>query len=223
MGFLFGIGLAVASIFILPGALLLALAFVYVRVHRGQPVDLNTGATAYVVILVSIAAIIMTSGVANLLRPAIGSIDEDYTYTSSFFSGSDFNDFNDNDDNASGDTDRKSRDVASGVGLVLAGSLIVFAHLALWSWLRANGHWDVGAERAWTMVVTLMLALFVVTLLTVFASDALERIVADEGQGVTPGASIALLIPFAALWAIYGRRALGDLRFAFGTPAEPAE
>ena len=207
----FGLGLAFGLAFIAPAVFILVVAFVYVRQHRGQTVDINTGATAYTVIIISLGAVLITVGVGQLLTAIMAEIDGDYTYgvaTTDFESGFEFESsdgFGSLDD---GDVDsRQEDDVAAGLALFIAGALAVGAHAWLRGWLAGQARLDHGVEAAWDVFVALVVAVTAIVFIGQMLDQTLGRAISDEDTSAT-GSTISQMFAVLALWAVYGYRAL---------------
>lgn len=205
----FGSGLVFGLVFLVPALLILVVAFVYVRQQRGQPVDINTGATAYAVILIGLGALLLTVGVAQLLTAIMAEIDGDYTYGVSFAT---FEDPGFEDSTGFGTEDdvdtRQEKDVAAGLALFIAGALAVGAHIWLRGWLAGEGRLDHGVEAAWDILVALVIGLMAITLFGQMLDETLSRAISDDDTSAT-GSTIAQMFAVAALWLVYGYRALG--------------
>ena len=205
----FGAGLAFGLISLVPAVLILAVAFVYVRQQRGQPVDINTGATAYAVILIALGALMLTVGVAQLLTAIMAEIDGDYTYGVPFAT---FGETGFQDSTGFGTADdvdtRQDNDVAAGLALLIAGALAVGAHIWLRGWLAGNGRLDHGMEAAWDILVALVTGLIAIVLIGQMLDETLSRAISDDDTSAA-GSTIAQMVAVAGLWAVYGYRALG--------------
>lgn len=212
----FGLGLAFALItglvFMVPAIFILVVAFVYVRQHRGQPVDINTGATAYTVIIIGLGALLITLGVGQLLTAIIAEIDGDYTYgvaSTGFASDFELGDADDFGTLREEDVDsRQEDDVATGLALFITGALAVGAHAWLRGWLAGQGRLDRGVEAAWDILAALVIGITAIALVGEMLDETLGRAISDDDTGAT-GSTIAQMFAVAALWVVYGYRALG--------------
>lgn len=222
MDIFFGIALAVFGIVLIPIVAILAGVFAYVRAQRGRPVDINSGLTAYAVILLGAAAIVLTAGVASLLTAVMAEIDEDYTYGE--FGRGGFPAFDNNDSFQPPDLEdnRQKEDVANGLALVATGVLAGAAHILLRAYLRDRGNFDPGVEGAWDVLMALIVGLALLVLIGTVFSETFERAIVDDNTN-SPGDSIAAMWAFAVLWAVYAWRALRHLGGSLLGPRPPAE
>ena len=211
----FGVGLAIGLIvglvFLIPAMFILVVAFVYVRQHRGQPVDINTGASAYAIFLIALGALLITIGAAQLLTAIMAEIDDDYTYGAAFPGfDQDFGDGGTVDDFGQDTDDRQERDVATGFALILAGGLAVAAHLWLRGWLQGQARFDRGVEGAWDVLFTLVLGLTAIVLVGQMFDETFTRAFTDDDSNAA-GSTIAQMVAVLGLWAVYGYRALSHV------------
>ncbi len=225
----FGLGLAFALIaglvFMVPAFFILVVAFVYVRQQRGQPVDINSGVSAYTVILIGLGALLLTLGLAQLLTAIVAEIDGDYTYgvasfgfdTGDFDSGSDLDGFGGLQDGVDA---RQEDDVAAGLATFVAGAIAVGAHLWLRAWLAGQARLDRGVEAAWDVLFVLAVAVTGVVLVAQVIDETLVRAISDDDTSAA-GSTIAQVVSVLVLWGVYAYRALGHVgvfRDATGGP-----
>lgn len=208
----FGIGLAIGLIvglvFLVPAIFILVVAFVYVRQHRGQTVDINTGTSAYAVILIALGALLMTIGVAQLLTAIMAEIDADYTYGTAGFDEFTIGANIESDDGFGQDTDdRQERDVATGLALFVTGALAIGVHLWLRGWLKGQGRFDRGVEGAWDVLFTLVIGLTMVALVGQMLDETFNRAFTDNDSSAA-GSTIAQMVAVLGLWAVYAYRSL---------------
>ncbi len=210
-GFL-GVGLAFALIlglvFIVPATFILAVAFVYVRQHRGQPVDITTGVSAYTVILTGLGALLLTLGVGQMLTAIMAEIDDDYTYGTQALGFDDgfFDDLDALGDETTGD--RQERDTATGLALFVAGAIAIAVHIWLRGWLLGQARFDRGVEGAWDTLFAILIGLTAVALVAQMLTETFGRAIADDDTSAT-GRTIAQMAAVMGLWLVYGYRALG--------------
>ncbi len=188
---------------VVPAVFILAVAFVYVRQQRGQPVDITTGVSAYAVILIGLGALLITFGVAQMLTAILAELDADYTYGISDFGGGDFSGFQDEDV-----SDRQERNVATGMALFIAGALAVAAHVWLRGWLAGHARFDRGVEGAWDTLFALLIGLTSIFFVAEMLTETFGRAITDDDTS-SAGTTIAQMIAVLALWAVYAYRALG--------------
>lgn len=195
-------GLAV----LIPAVFILAVAFVYVRQQRGQPVDITTGVSTYAVILIGLGALLVTFGVARMLTAIMAEIDADYTYGVPTFASEEFG-FQEFDGETLDTGDRQERDVATGMALFVAGALAVAAHIWLRGWLAGQGRFDRGVEGAWDTLFALLVGAIAIFFVAEMFSETFGRAIADDETSAA-GSTIAGMIAVLALWAVYAYRAL---------------
>src|SRR5688572_5124342 len=137
----FGLGLTEGLAVAVPAAFILAVAFVYVRQQRAQPVDITTGVSAYTVILIGLGALLMTLGVGEMLTALMAEIDGEYTYGTA---GLGLDDAVDDLDEFSelGTGERQERDTATGLALFVAGAGANAVHLVVWGWRPRHPRFD---------------------------------------------------------------------------------
>lgn len=213
--------LAISLFLVVPAAFILAAAFAYVRVQRGQPVDISTGASAYTVVLIGASALVFTLGIARLLTALMGEIDFDYTYGAGPFDDVLFDsDLSDEELQPFAEDDRQDQDVATGLGLIIGAGLAGAFHLWLRSYLKDRGSFDRGVEGAWDTFLALGIGLVVLALVAQVFNETLSRAIVTE-EGNSPGDTIAVMFSFVALWLVYGYRALRHLGISFGRTRVP--
>lgn len=208
---IFGFVIAFGLIMLLsvPAVVLLALIFAYVRTQRGQPVDINTGISAYAVILLGASAIVITLGVASLLTALMGEIDYDYTYGESFEFSDDF--FGDEVSSGLPGDERQGEDVAEGLALIIAGLIAGAAHFWLRSRLKARAVFDNGVEGAWDMFLAIVLGATLLVAIASVLDSTFTRSITDNDSS-SPGDLIAAMWALFGLWAVYAYRALRHVR-----------
>lgn len=219
---LLGVGLLlIVGVFAFPAVFILVVAVAYVRMQRGQRVDISTGASAYTVILLGASALVLTAGVASLLTALMGEIDFDYTYGESSEFGGDFFDGDSPSGFGSDEDQRQEQDVATGLGLVIAAVLAGAFHFWLRSWLKDRGSFDSSVEGAWDTFVAIAIGVVVLVLVSQVLNETLSRAIVTE-EGSSPGGTIAAMIAFIPLWAAYGYRTLRHLGVFAGRRAATA-
>ncbi len=217
MDSVFGLGFAFALIvglvFIIPALFILVVAFVYVRQHRGQTVDINTGISAYAVILIGLGALLLTLGLAQLLTAILAEIDGDYTYGVATF-GFDTGDFDTESDLdgfgglQDGVDTRQEDNVAAGLAMFVAGAIAVGAHVWLRAWLAGQARLDRGVEAAWDVLFVLAIAFSGVVLVAQVIDETLGRAISDDDTSAA-GSTIAQAFAVLGLWGVYAYRAFG--------------
>ena len=120
---------------VLPVAILAA-AFVYARLHREGPLDLISGVTAYLSIMIAVSAVLVALGAGHLLTGIVADLNQGYTYGPDEVFGSISGGFD-----SSAANHRQDADLAGGLGFALVGIAIATLHV----WLRgrlvhAGGH-----------------------------------------------------------------------------------
>ncbi|HEX6029840.1 MAG TPA: hypothetical protein VFY90_00325 [Tepidiformaceae bacterium] len=211
----FGLGLVFALILglglIVPAVFILVIAFVYVRQQRGVTVDINTGLSAYTVILIGIGALLIALGVGQLLTAIMAEFDEDYTYGVSSLQGDLLG--GSFDPTTPGTTDnRQEENVAAGLALVVAGAAAVGLHLWLRGWLGGEGRFDRGVEGAWDTFFAVVIAVVALFLAAEMLNSTLGRAIVDNDR-TAAGSTIAETIAFLGLWLVYVWRALHHVGF----------
>ncbi len=203
----FGIGLVLGLLAALPAVFVLAVAFVYVRQQRGQPVDITTGVSAYTVILIGLGALLVTLGVGEMLTALMAEIDGDYTYGTAGLGLDDvFDDLDGFGDLGTGE--RQERDTASGLALFVAGAAAIAVHIMLRGWLLGRARFDRGVEGAWDTLLAILAGVAAVALVAQMLSGTFGRAIADDDTTAT-GQTIAQMLAVLGLWVVYGYRALG--------------
>jgi hypothetical protein len=216
----FGIvALLVVSLFVIvPAGFVLVAAFAYVRVQKGQPVDIGTGLSAYAVVLLGASALVLTLGVARLLTALMGEIAFDYTYGDANGDVVMFGlDGSSGATDLGTDDDRQSQDVATGLALVIGAGIAGTFHFWLRSFLKDRGTFDRGVEGAWDTLQALALGVVVLALVATVFDETLSRAIVTK-EGSSPGDTVAAMFAFIGLWVVYGYRALGHLGVRFGRP-----
>jgi len=205
--------LAISLFALVPAGFVLVGAFAYVRVQKGQPVDIGTGLSAYTVVLLGASALVLTLGVARLLTALMGEIDFDYTYGESDAAdiriGANMNvvELQEGDD-------RQDQDVATGLALVLCAGIAGGFHFWLRRYLKGRGSFDQGVEGAWDTLLALLLGVIVLALVAQVLDETLSRAIVSE-VGRSPGDTIAVMFSFVGVWLVYGYRALKHLGVRF--------
>jgi hypothetical protein len=189
-------GLAAGIVAIVPATLILAVAFVYVRQQRGQPVDITTGVSAYTVILIGLGALLVTLGVGQMLTaiaggdrrrlhirhagprvrgraPAIGRSGIRRQGSRSSWQG------------------RLRSRCTSGCGMAPGPGPVR---------PRSGGAWDT--------LLALLVGLVAVALVAQMFTETFGRAIADDDTSAT-GRTIAQMAAVVGLWLAYGYRALG--------------
>jgi len=207
-------------------AVLIAVFF-YIRARQGEPVDLVTGASTYVTLLLALSAVVAVIGIAFLVRAALGAVDTAFTYGSEGPPGTvvvvPFG-----SPEGAGSTDR---DRALGFGLAFAGVAFGWVHILIRSYLKARGRFDDGVERAVELAMLLVAAAATLTAAAVALGEVIERNTADAPVPA-PGGAVAAAIGAAVLWLVYGTRVARGLGIGPGwlvrglandgdAPAEP--
>ncbi len=207
--------LLLLSLFVIvPAGFVLVAAFAYVRVQKGQPIDVGTGLSAYTVVLLGASALVLTLGAARLLTALMGEISFDYTYGAGEVVDLGFGTDQTITD-LGGKDDRQSQDVATGLALVIGAGIAGLFHFGLRSFLKDRTTFDRGVEGAWDTLEALVLGIIVLVLVAAVFNETLSRaIVTDEGS--SPGGTIATMVAFLGLWVIYGYRALAHAGMRFG-------
>jgi hypothetical protein len=183
---------------VLPVAVLAA-AFVYAQLRRGREVDMATGLTAYTALLLAASVLVLALGVGRLLTAVVAEFDADFAYstdTSQLPPGA-----------LRTQAGQQDADLAAGLGLTLAGTASVLAHAALGGRLRRRGDFD---DDAWALVdiaTAIGAGLAAIALLGTFIGRTLDRAIVEE-SAATPGGSLAFLVAFFGVWAVYGARVL---------------
>lgn len=211
MEFFAALGIIALSVVATPAVLILAVAFVYVRQQRGQPVTIQTGLTAYAVLMVAVAAIVVAVGIAAMLRAATAEIDGDYTYGPGLDVFGLPDDFE--EEPIVGQEfieQRQKQDLATGVALLLAGGLIGVLHFYLRGWLADREDYDHGVAAAIEVLVAIGAGLFVLLAVSGVLDQTISRAIADADNA--PGGSIASMWAAIGLWLVYAWRALTHLR-----------
>jgi hypothetical protein len=208
-GLVFGLGLLVPAIFIL------VIAFVYVRQQRGMTVDINTGLSAYAVILIGVGALLIALGVGQLLTAILAEVNSDYTYGTSSLNSDVFGgDFSDDFSDLAADAtnDRQEHNVAAGLALFVAGALAVGVHILLRGWLGGEGRFDRGVEGAWETFYAIVVALVALLLAAQMLNETLSRALTSDDTSAA-GSTVAETIAVVGLWAVYAWRALQHVGF----------
>lgn len=211
---IFASSLYFATTLILPVALL-AGVFIYARVQRDEPIDLVSGASAYIGLMLAASALLLATGLGRFLAGVFADLDASFTYEALSPGGG----FIGEGERAA----RQDADLSGGLGLLLAGVALATFHLWLRYRFREAGSFDGGVERALEVIMTIVFGLAFVVLAANAASGLVERIYSGE-DAAAPGESLAFAIAFALPWLIYGARVLGDLQLfpaqAEGGPGE---
>jgi hypothetical protein len=211
----FGLGLAFALILglglIVPSAFILVIAFVYVRQQRGAAVDIDTGLSAYAVVLIGFGALLIALGVGQLLTAVMAEIDADYTYGVSSLEGDLLGGSFDQTTPGSKDN-RQEENVAAGLALFVAGAAAVGIHLWLRGWLGGEGRFDRGVEGAWDTFFAIVIAVVALFLAAEMLNSTLGRAIVDNDR-TAAGSTIAETIAFLGLWLVYAWRALHHVGF----------
>lgn len=180
---------------------LLSGLFLFVRVRRDEAVDLATGVSAYVALLIALSAIVTAVGIAYLVRAALGAVDWDFTYGSVDRSGpvvvGPFG--------VLGGYPDTDRDRSIGAGLALTGLAFGWVHVLLRSYISVRGLFDAGVERAVELILFLLAGAAAVLAGATALARVLER---NTAEPPAPGAggAVAVLAGAVLLWVIYGAR-----------------
>ncbi len=187
----------------------LVLAFVLHRTRDREPLDLATGLSAYLSLMLVASAIVLVIGVAHFLIGLFGTLDSGFTYGNQSFFGE------------GGSDDADNVHLATGIAWAAAGCVMGAVHLVARRRLRDSGQLDEGVEAACEAVFAVGLGLFGLLRAAVALAAALERAVVSSSPA-TPRQELAYALPLLALWAVYGRRTLRRLGLRL-SPAAPAD
>jgi hypothetical protein len=186
-------------VLILPVAVLTA-AFVYARLQREGPLDLISGVSAYLCIMVAVSAALLVAGLGQVLTGILADLNEGYTY---------------------GDN-RQDGDLSGGLGFAVTGAAIAMVHVWLRARLQATGNFDAGVERAIEVVAAIIFGLVTLQFAAVAIGTTSERIYYGEDAGA-PGEPLAFALSFGALWVVYGARVLANLGVFHAAAEAPPE
>lgn len=197
-------------VLILPVAVLTA-AFVYARLQREGPLDLISGFSAYLCIMVAVSAALLVAGLGQVLTGILADLNEGYTYGDSLIGP------------GPPGSNRQDADLSGGLGFAVTGAAIAMVHVWLRARLQATGNFDAGVERAIEVVAAIIFGLVTLQFAAVAIGTTSERIYYGEDAGA-PGEPLAFALSFGALWVVYGARVLANLGvFRAAAEAPPEE
>ena len=190
-------------------------AFVYARLHRDGPLDIVTGASAYLAIMIAAAAVLIALGAGHILTAILGDLNEGFTYGGDSVLGGIFGGLG-----LPSDADRQDADLSGGLGYAIVGVGLATLHVWLRGRLARTFGLDTSVERAVEVIAALLFGLVVLVLAANAVSTTAERLYYGEDAGA-PGEPLAYAISFTAVWLLYGARVVVALQS--GSEDEPVD